>query len=170
MFTLSVEKYLEENNLPLNCLQACCSINIFSGNAMTHFENISKRRQKQSSLDRFLMRQRPRESQAKLSSGKRQEREKEQIPERQLLIPYVFMKGNSPYQTIASFPLSFLTHTYTYTINSPSYSYCNIILGKFLSIFYQFNIVFIFYFLLNLKIFIGCVYEFVHKVLLSKLE
>ena len=50
------------------------SINIFNENAMSHFRSILKRRQKQISLDKFLVRQRPSESQAESSGAKRQKR------------------------------------------------------------------------------------------------
>ena len=48
------------------------SINMFNDNAMCHFRNILKRRQKQITLDNFLVRQRANGSEAELSGAKRQ--------------------------------------------------------------------------------------------------
>jgi hypothetical protein len=56
---------------------ASCSINIFDDNALPHFRNILKRRQKQITLDNFLVRQRPSGSDAESSCAKRQKKEKE---------------------------------------------------------------------------------------------
>jgi len=53
------------------------SINIFNDNAMCHFRNILKRRQKQITLDNYLVRQRPGGSEAELSGAKGQKKEKE---------------------------------------------------------------------------------------------
>ena len=53
------------------------SINIFKDNAMCHFRNILKRRQKQITMDNFLVRQRPSGSEAETSDTKRQKKEKE---------------------------------------------------------------------------------------------
>ena len=53
------------------------SINIFNDNAMCHFRNILKRRQKQITMDNFLVRQRPSGSEAESSGAKRQKKEKE---------------------------------------------------------------------------------------------
>jgi len=53
------------------------TINIFNDNAMCHFRNILKRRQKQIKVDNFLVRQRPCGSEAELSGAKRQKKEKE---------------------------------------------------------------------------------------------
>lgn len=75
---------------------ASCSINIFNDGAMSHFRNILRRRQKQISLDNFLIRQRPSESQAESSGVKRQKREREETPERQL--PDVFMEWDSSFK------------------------------------------------------------------------
>jgi hypothetical protein len=58
------------------------------------FRNILKHRQKQITLDKLFVRQRPRESQAESSGAKTQKREKEETPGRQL--PDVFMEGDSP--------------------------------------------------------------------------
>ena len=52
------------------------SINIFNDNAMCHFRNISKRRQKQITLDNFLVRKRPSGSEAESSGAKRQKKRK----------------------------------------------------------------------------------------------
>jgi hypothetical protein len=54
------------------------SINIFNDNAMFHFRNILKCRQKQITLDKFCVRQRPSESQAESSGAKRQKKKKPQ--------------------------------------------------------------------------------------------
>jgi hypothetical protein len=62
------------------------SINIFNDNAMFHFRNILKRRQKHITLDKFFVRQRPSESQAESSGAKKQRRQ----------LPDVFMEGGSP--------------------------------------------------------------------------
>ena len=51
------------------------SINIFNDNAKCYFRNILKRRQKQITMDNFLVRQRP--SEAESSVAKRQKKEKE---------------------------------------------------------------------------------------------
>jgi len=56
---------------------ASCSINIFNDNAMCHFRNILKPRQKQITLDNFLVRQRPSGSEVESSGAKRQKKEKE---------------------------------------------------------------------------------------------
>ena len=53
------------------------SINIFNDNAMCHCRNILKRRQKQITMDNFLVRQRPSGSEAESSGAKRQKKEKE---------------------------------------------------------------------------------------------
>jgi len=53
------------------------SISIFNDNAMCHFRNILKHRQKQITLDNFLVRQRPSGSEAESSGAKRQKKEKE---------------------------------------------------------------------------------------------
>jgi len=53
------------------------NINIINDNAMCHFRNILKRRQKQTTLDNFLVRQRASGSEAESSGAKRQKREKE---------------------------------------------------------------------------------------------
>ena len=53
------------------------SINIFNDNAMCHFRNILKCRQKQITMDNILVRQRPSGSEAELSGAKRQKKEKE---------------------------------------------------------------------------------------------
>ena len=50
------------------------SINIFNYNAMCHFRNILKHRQKQITLDNFLVRQRPSGSAAESSGAKRQKK------------------------------------------------------------------------------------------------
>jgi hypothetical protein len=60
---------------------------------MFHFINISKCRQKQITLDKFFVRQRPNESQAESSGAKRQKSEKEETPGREL--PIVSMEGDS---------------------------------------------------------------------------
>ena len=52
------------------------SINIFNDNAMCHFRNILKRRQKQITMDNFLVRQRPCGSEAESSGAKRQKKRK----------------------------------------------------------------------------------------------
>jgi hypothetical protein len=71
-------------------------INLFNDNAMSHFRNILKRRQKQISLDRILVRQGPSESQAESSGAKRRKRGREKTPEGQL--PGVFMEGDSSFK------------------------------------------------------------------------
>jgi len=53
------------------------SINIFSDNAMCHFRNILKRRQKQITMENVLVRQRPSGSETESSGPKRQKKEKE---------------------------------------------------------------------------------------------
>jgi len=53
------------------------SINIFNDNAMCHFRNILKCRQKQFTLENFLVGQRPSGSEAESSGAKRQKKEKE---------------------------------------------------------------------------------------------
>ena len=78
------------------------SINIFNGNAMCHFRNILKRRQKQITMDKFLVRQRPSGSEAESIGAKRQKKEKE---------------SPSKQQHFTSSPPS------TYAITSPSYRY-----------------------------------------------
>jgi hypothetical protein len=61
---------------------------------MSHFQNILRRRQKQSSLDRFLVKVKPGEPQPGPTSEKRQRREREKIPECQ--IPEVSLEADSP--------------------------------------------------------------------------
>jgi hypothetical protein len=68
-------------------------INLFNDNAMSHFRNILKCRQKQISLGRFLVKQGPNESQAESSGAKRRKREREKIPGQ---LPDVFIEGDSP--------------------------------------------------------------------------
>jgi len=58
------------------------SINISNDNAMCHFRNILKRRQKQITLDNILVRQRRGGSEAQSSGAKRQKKEK-QSPSKQ---------------------------------------------------------------------------------------
>ena len=67
--------------------------NMFNDNALSHFRQILKRRQKQTSLDRFVVRQGPSDSQAGPSGTKRQRREV--TPDR-ALIPEVLLEGDSP--------------------------------------------------------------------------
>ena len=69
-------------------------INIFNDNAMSHFRNILKRKQKQILSDKVLVRQKPSESEAESSGAKRQKREREETPERPL--PNFFMERDSP--------------------------------------------------------------------------
>jgi hypothetical protein len=61
---------------------------------MFHFRNILKLRQKQITLDKFFVRQKPSESEAELSGDTRVKIEKEETPERQS--PDVFMEGETP--------------------------------------------------------------------------
>ena len=58
-------------------------INIFNDNAVCHFRNILERRQKQITLDNFLVRQRPSGSEAESSGAKRQKKEKKKSPSKQ---------------------------------------------------------------------------------------
>jgi hypothetical protein len=53
------------------------SINIFNDNAVCHFRNILKLRQKQITLDNVLVRQRPSGSDAESSGAVRKEKERE---------------------------------------------------------------------------------------------
>jgi len=66
-------------SLEFQCDKAVASrsINIFNDNAMYHFRNILKRRQKQITMDSFLVRQRPSGSEAESGGAKRQKKEKE---------------------------------------------------------------------------------------------
>ena len=60
------------------------AINLFNDNAVFYFRQELKRRQKQTSLDRFLVRQRPSEPEASSSGAERQKRERtpgEQLPD-----------------------------------------------------------------------------------------
>ncbi|XP_050724716.1 tigger transposable element-derived protein 1-like isoform X2 [Eriocheir sinensis] len=83
------------------------SINTFNDIAMSHFRNILKCRQKKNTLDKFLVGQRPSESQAEWSGAKGQKREKEETPERQL--PDWFYGRGFPSQIITSLPFPILT-------------------------------------------------------------
>jgi hypothetical protein len=65
------------NDITLIKAVASHSINTFNDNAMFHFRNILKRRQKQTTLDNIFVRQRPSESQAEKSGAKRQKKKKE---------------------------------------------------------------------------------------------
>ena len=67
--------------------------NMFNDIALSHYRQILKRRQKQTSLDRFFMQQGSNDSQAGPSASKRQRREV--TPDR-ALIPEVLMEGDSP--------------------------------------------------------------------------
>ena len=53
---------------------------IFNDNAMCHFRNILKHRQKQITMDNFLVRQRPSRSEAQSRGAKRQKKETESPP------------------------------------------------------------------------------------------
>ena len=65
------------------------AVNIFNDNVMSHFRKVLQRRQRQQTLDRFLMKRKtPEERQQE----KRQRREK--TPEQEL--PFPFMEGDSP--------------------------------------------------------------------------
>ena len=67
---------------------------VWNDQTMSHFRNILRRRQKQSSLDRFLVKVKPGEPQPGPSREKRQKKEREKTPEFQ--IPEVLLEGDSP--------------------------------------------------------------------------
>ena len=84
---LFVEKYHPDT------VVANRAVNIFNDNAMSHFRKILQRRQKQLTLDRFLVKEKRKATAEKDSTElKRQRREK--TPEGQL--PSHFMEGDSP--------------------------------------------------------------------------
>ena len=68
------------------------AISFFNDNTVFHFGQVLKCRQKQTSLDRGLMRQRPNEPEASFSGAKRQKRER--TSEEQL--PDIFTEGYTP--------------------------------------------------------------------------
>ena len=65
-----IEKYHPDKEV------ANCAISLFSDNAVFHFRQGLKCRRKETSLDRFLVRQRPSELKASSSGAKRQKRER----------------------------------------------------------------------------------------------
>jgi len=64
------------------------SINIFNDKTMCHFRNILKHRQKQITLDNFLVRQRPSGSEAESSGAKRQKKKKNPLPNNNISLPH----------------------------------------------------------------------------------
>nr|XP_045614774.1 uncharacterized protein LOC123768365 [Procambarus clarkii] len=79
---------------------------------MTYFKNILMHRQKQSSLDKFLLRN----AFSECNEGNRKRQKRERTSEAQL--PEVLMLGNSPAKEHLSSSASLVS---TYAINSPKY-------------------------------------------------
>ena len=83
-------------------------INLFNDNAMSHVRTIVKHKQKQISLDKFLVKKAPSEFQAESASKKQNIQEiREKTPEVQL--PDVIMEGGLPFQPITSLPFHLLS-------------------------------------------------------------
>ena len=76
-----------------NTVVANRSVNIFNDNVMSHFRKILQRRQKQLTLDRFLVKEK-RQATAEPDSPQAKRQRREKTPEDQL--PSVLMEGDSP--------------------------------------------------------------------------
>ncbi|XP_066131217.1 tigger transposable element-derived protein 1-like [Saccopteryx bilineata] len=85
-----VQRFVEKNH-PDKAV-AGCVCNLFNDNVLPHFRQILKRRQKQTSLDSFLVRHGSTDSEA----GPSAKRPRREVTPDSYLIPKVLMEGHSP--------------------------------------------------------------------------